>query len=201
MVYWRAGVQYLFGLEAPPIVSRQITFAIRTDRAGTESFAREVQNAIWSVNPNVPLASIRTLDDVVDESLASTSFTLVMLGIAGGMALVMGVVGIYGVVAYTAARRRREIGVRLALGAQGRDVERLLLRHGLSLAVIGVGLGVVASVGLTRLMSSLLFGVSPVDPITYAGGALVLLGGAVVASYVPARRALAADPIGGLRAE
>ncbi len=113
----------------------------------------------------------------------------------------MGVVGIYGVVAYTAARRNREIGVRLAFGAQGRDVERLLLRHGLSLAVIGVGLGVGTSVGLTRLMSSLLFGVSPVDPVTYLGGAIVLLSGAAVASYVPARRALAADPIGALKAE
>lgn len=201
MVYWRAGVQYLFGLQAPPDTPRQISFAIRTDRAGTEGFINEVQNAIWSVNRNVPLASIRTLKNLLGESLAATSFTLVMLGIAGAMALVIGVVGIYGVVAYLVARRQREIGVRLALGAQGRDVQMLFVRHGLSLAAIGVTLGVGAAVGLMRLMSSLLFGVSPVDPATYVVGAIGLLSAAGLASYVPVRRALAGDPIGTLKTE
>jgi predicted permease len=201
MVYWRAGIQHLFGLQAPPDISRTISFAIRTDRAGTQGFVNEVQAAIWSVNRNVPLASIRTLEDGLRESLAATSFTLVMLGIAGGMALVIGVIGIYGVVAYMAARRRREIGVRIALGARDGEVQRLLVRHGLLLAGIGTVLGVAASAGLMRLTSSLLFGVSAVDPATYAAGVIVLLGAAGLASYIPARRALAADPIGALKVE
>jgi predicted permease len=201
MVYWRAGVQYLFGMQAPPDVRRQITFAIRTDRTGTEAFVNEVRDAIRSVNRNVPLASIQTLGDLLDESFAATSFTLVMLGIAGGMALLIGIVGIYGVVAYMAARRHREIGVRLALGAQDRDVQMLFVRHGLLLAAIGVTLGIGASIGLMRLLSSLLFGVSSVDPPTYVVGAIVLLIAAGLASYVPARRALGADPIGALKSD
>lgn len=200
-VYWCAGVQRMFGLEAPPDISRRITFAIRTDRAGTEGFINEVQDAIWSVNRNVPLTSLRTLQELLGESRAATSFTLVMLGIAGGMSLAIGGVGIYGVIAYMAVRRRREIGVRLALGAQGRDVRRLLVRHGLWLSGIGVTLGVAASVGLTQLMSSLLFGVTPLDPAAYIVGATVLLIVAALASYVPARRVLATDLIGVLKAD
>lgn len=201
MVYWRAGVQYMFGMQAPPDVRRQITLAIRTVRTGTEAFVHEVRDAIWSVNRNVPVASIQTLEDLLDESLAATSFTLVMLGIAGGMALLIGVVGVYGVVAYMTARRHREIGVRLALGAQNRDVQMLFVRHGLLLAAIGVTLGVGASVGLMRLLSSLLFGVSAVDPVAYVVGAIVLLIAAGLASYVPACRALATDLVGALKAD
>jgi putative ABC transport system permease protein len=201
MVYWRTGVQYLFGMQAPPEVRRQITFAIRSDRTGTESFLAEVREAIWSVSRIVPLASIQTLEEMLGKSFAATSFTLVMLGIAGGMALLIGVVGIYGVIAYMAARRYREIGVRLALGARDRDVQMLFVRHGLLLAAIGVTIGVGASIGLMRLLSSLLFGVNAVDPVTYIVGATVLLIAAVFASYVPARRALSTDPLGSLKAD
>lgn len=201
MVYWRAGIQYTFGMQAPPDIRRQITFAIRTDRTGTEAFVNEVRDAIWSVNRNVPVASIQTLDDILSESFAATSFTLVMLGIAGVMALLIGVVGIYGVVAYMAARRHREIGVRLALGARNRDVQMMFVRHGLLLAAVGVSIGIGASAGLMRLMSSLLFGVSAVDPVTYVAGALVLLIAAGLASYVPARRATATDLVGSLKAD
>jgi ABC-type antimicrobial peptide transport system permease subunit len=191
----------MFGMQAPPDIRRQITFAIRTDRAGTEAFVNEVRDAIWSVNRNVPVASIQTLESMLAESFAATSFTLVMLAIAGGMALLIGVVGIYGVVAYMAARRHREIGVRLALGARNRDVQMLFVRHGLLLAAIGVAIGIGASVGLMRLLSSLLFGVSAVDPVTYVVGAIVLLIAAGLASYVPARRALATDLVGALKAD
>ena len=191
----------MFGIQAPPDVRRQITFAIRSGRTGAESFVNEIRDAIWSVNRNVPLASIRTLENMLEDSYAATSFTLVMLGIAGSMALLIGVVGIYGVVAYMGARRYREIGVRLALGAQNRDVQLLFVRHGILLAVIGVTLGIGASIGLMRLLSSLLFGVSAVDPATYAVGAILLLIAAGIASYVPARRALTTDLLDSLRAD
>lgn len=141
------------------------------------------------------------LKDMLDRSFAATSFTLVMLGVAGAMALLIGVVGIYGVVAYMAARRHREIGVRLALGAQGRDVKLLFVRHGLLLAAIGVAIGLGASFGLMRLMASLLFGVSAMDPATYAVGAIVLLAAAGLASYLPARRALRTDLVAALKAD
>jgi hypothetical protein len=198
MVYWRAGIFRIF---TPNDISRALAFAIRTDRAGTESFVAEVQAAIWSVNRNVPVASVRTLAEIYERSLAAASFALVMLAIAGVMALILGIIGIYGVVAYTVARRNREIGVRVALGARHGDVQRVFVRHGLVLASIGVAIGVGAAVGLTRLLSSLLFAVGPLDPPTYVAGATVLIGAAVLASYLPARRALAANPLAALKGE
>jgi hypothetical protein len=200
MVYWRAGIFRIF---APGDIdfSRGIAFVVRTDRAGTESLVKEVQEAVWSVNRNVPVAFVRTLQEIYASTRASESFTLVMLGIAAAMALTLGVVGIYGVVSYMAARRHREIGLRLALGAQPRDVQRLFVTHGLVLAVIGVLLGAGAATALTRLASSLLFGVSPVDPSTYVVGAVVLLVAALLASYVPIRRALGTDPAAALKSE
>jgi putative ABC transport system permease protein len=198
MVYWRAGI---FSVFAPGDVLRGITFAIRSERAATGSLLEDVQNAIWSVNRNVPVSFVRTLQQIYEESLASTSFTLVMLGIAGAMALLLGIVGIYGVVSYTVARRNREIGLRLALGARPRDLHRMFVAHGVLLASVGVALGILAAVAVTRLMSSVLFQVSPIDPATYVIGVLVLLGAAALASYVPARRMLAADPLAALKAE
>jgi predicted permease len=200
MVYWRAGIFRIF---APDDIdfSRGITFVVRTDRAGTESLIKEVQDAVWGVNRNLPVASVRTLQEIYAGTLASESFTLVMLGIAGGMALTLGVVGIYGVVSYMVARRHREIGLRLALGARSHDLQRLFVARGLVLGVTGVALGVAAAAGLTRLASSLLFEVSPVDPPTYVAGAVVLLAAAVLASYVPIRRALGADPVAALKVE
>ena len=123
--------------------------------------------------------------------MAQTSFALVMLGIAAGVALLLGVVGIYGVIAYIAAQRTREIGIRMALGAQVADVRTLFLRHGLWLTGVGIALGVVVAFALTRLMSSLLFGVGPMDPITYAAVSGALACVALLATYLPARRAVA----------
>jgi putative ABC transport system permease protein len=193
-VYW--------GLDNPFIgVIRTVTFVIRSDRAGTQSFLNEVRQAVWSVNANLPVASLRTMQAVYDESLARTSFTLVMLAIAGSMALLLGVIGIYGVISYAVSQRRREIGIRLALGAEQGALRRMFVRHALLLAAIGVTIGIVASAALTGLMKSLLFGISPLDPLTYAVVPIVLVAATVLASYLPARRAAAVDPVETLRAE
>jgi ABC-type antimicrobial peptide transport system permease subunit len=178
-----------------------VTFVVRSDRAGTEGFLNEVRQAVWSVNSNLPLASVRTMQEIYGQSLARTSFTLVMLGIAGAMAFLLGVIGIYGVISYAVSQRSREIGIRLALGAQQSEVKRMFLLSGLALAGIGVAIGLVTAAGLMRLMKSLLFGISPLDPLTYVAAPVVLVAAAVLASYLPARRAAAVDPVIALRAE
>ena len=139
--------------------------------------------------------------DVYNKSLQRVSFTLVMLGIAGAMALLLGVIGIYGVIAYSVSQKRREIGIRLALGAQPMELRRMFLRQGLALTGIGAAIGLGAAIFLTHLMKSLLFGISPLDPVTYAGVPFVLAAAALLASYLPARRAAAVDPVEALRAE
>jgi ABC-type antimicrobial peptide transport system permease subunit len=153
------------------------------------------------VNPSLPLASVRTMQEIVSESMARTSFTLVMLAIAASMALVLGIIGIYGVISYGVSQRRREIGVRLALGAQQSALKGMFVRSGLGLAASGVAIGLVVAAGLMRMMKSLLFGISPLDPFTYAVAPLVLAAAAVLASYLPARRAAAVDPVEALKAE
>jgi predicted permease len=198
-VYWPTMMANPFG--GGTDVWRTETFAIRSDRAGTEGFLNQVRQAVWSVNKNLPVAEVRTMQEVYDQSLARTSFTLVMLAIAGGMALVLGIIGIYGVMSYTVSQRRREIGIRLALGAQGGELKQMFVRHGLVLAAIGVAIGLCAAAGLTRLMASLLFGISQLDPVVYAAVPLILVTAAMLASYVPARRAAAVDPVEALKAE
>jgi putative ABC transport system permease protein len=197
--YWPALMDTFW---ADPVhINRTGVFIIRTSRAATESFLTEARQAIWSVNSNSPVFLVRTLKDVYDQSLARTSFTLVMLALAGAMALVLGVVGIYGVIAYAVSQRTREIGIRMALGAEAAELRQMFVRHGLLLAGIGAVIGLAAAAGLTRLMSSLLFGVAALDPFTYAGVAVLLIAAAALASYLPARRATAVDPIDALRAE
>jgi ABC-type antimicrobial peptide transport system permease subunit len=156
---------------------------------------------VWAVNPGLPLAQVRTLDELYRESMARTSFTLVMLAIAGAMALLLSVSGLYGVIAYAVSRRRREIGIRLAVGARGVEIRRLFLRRGLVVAAVGVALGLGGAAVLTRLMQSLLFGVGPADPLTYVVTPLVLAAVAVLATDLPARRAARVDPVETLRAE
>ncbi len=153
------------------------------------------------MNPNLPLAEVRTLDDILAASMARTSFTLVMLAIAAAVALALGVVGIYGVISCAVSQRTREIGVRMALGADRRDVRRMVLRQGAILAGIGVVVGLVAAVGVTRLMSSLLYGVEATDPVTFGVVAALLVAVALVASYLPALRASRTDPLEALRFE
>jgi ABC-type antimicrobial peptide transport system permease subunit len=133
--------------------------------------------------------------------VARTSFTLVLLAIAGGMALLLGVIGIYGVMAYVVAQRTREIGIRSALGAEPRQLKRMFLLHGLTLSGAGVVVGLVVAAALGRSMSSLLFGIEPTDPAAYAAAIGVILAAAALASYLPARRAAMIDPIETLRAE
>jgi predicted permease len=198
IVYWRAGLQSsLTGV--PGFVPRSVTFAIRSPRASTEGFLDQVRAAVQAVNPNLPLASVRTLGNLYNLSMARTSFTLVMLAIAAAMALVLGIIGIYGVISYAVSQRNREIGVRLALGAQPGQLQRMFVLQGLIMASIGVVVGLGSAIGLTRLMSSLLFGISSLDPITYATGAILLVLATLLASYLPARRGSLVDPMSALR--
>ena len=198
-VYWPAMMDKFW--TDSPAVRRFGAFVIRTNRAGTESFLKEARQAIWSVDSNLPVFLVRTLQEMYDQSMVRTSFTLALLALAGGMALVLGVVGIYGVIAYAVSQRTREIGIRIALGAQAGEVQRMFVGHGMLLALVGLGLGLAAAFGMTRLMSSLLFGVTALDPISYGVAASLLIAASVFASYFPARRATAVDPVEALRAE
>jgi len=199
--YWPALMdRYIWGDDNGFVVSAGM-FAIRSSRTDTEGFLAEAQQAIWSVNGRQPVFLVTTLKALYDQSMARTSFTLVMLAIAGGMGLVLGIVGIYGVIAYVVSQRIREIGIRTALGAQPAGLLRMFVRHGLRLVGIGAALGLVAAAGLTRLMSSLLFGVTALDPVTYTSVSALLIAAGVLASYLPARRAIAVDPIQALRTD
>ncbi len=184
-----------------PMVRRELAFVVRSPRTGSESFMKEIRQAVWSVNPNLPLADVRSLDYFYQRSLARTSFTLVMLGIAGAMALLLGIVGLYGVIAYSVSQRTREIGIRMALGAAPQGIAGMFVRHGLLLAALGVACGLGAAFAVMRLMSSLLFNVSAADPITYGVASLGLIATALVASYLPSRRVAAVNPVEALRAE
>jgi putative ABC transport system permease protein len=199
IVYWPLHVRNFWG--QPTSVRRTVAFAIRSSRAGSAAFFKEVRQAVWSVNAQLPIADVRTVKQIYDRSLARTSFTLVMLTLAAGMALLLGIIGIYGVISYSVSQRTREIGIRMALGASQEIVTRMFVRHGLLLTGIGVACGLSTALVLTRLMSALLFGVSPLDPITYLAVSVVLTGAALLASYIPARRATAIQPVDALRAE
>ncbi len=183
----------------PQFIERDVTFAIRSNRSGSQSFLNEVRQAIWSVNPNLPLAEVKTLDQLYKKSLARTSFTLVLLMISAAMALVLGAVGIYGVIAYSVAQRTREIGIRMALGASTANVSGMFIREGILLTGIGALCGLIAAAGVMRLLETLLFGVRPVDAITYLAMLVLLLLIAALASYVPSRKAAAIDPAIALR--
>jgi len=180
---------------------RDVAFVLRSSRTGSESFLNEVRQAVWSMNPNLPLADVHALDFFYKRSMARTSFTLIMLGVAGSMALLLGVVGIYGVIAYSVSQRTREIGIRMALGAQQKTLTGMFLRHGLALTGIGVACGLAVAIVVMRLMSSLLFKVSPVDPVAYGAASIGLVATAFLASYLPSRRVSTVDPAEALRAE
>jgi putative ABC transport system permease protein len=180
---------------------RSLAYVIRSNRTGSQSFLKAVQEAVWSVDANLPLANVTTLEELYDKSLARTSFTLVLLAVAGAMAMLIGLVGIYGVISYSVTQRRREIGIRLALGAEHATLAKMFVLHGLILAGIGAACGLAAAVVLTRLMSSLLFEVKALDPLTYAAVSASLIAAALLASYLPALRATKVDPVEALRAE
>ena len=180
---------------------RTMAYAIRSTRVGTPAFLRELEQAVWSVNRNLPLASVQTVAEIEARSMAQTSFALVMLAIAASVALVIGVLGIYSVIAYAATQRTREIGVRMALGAQAADVRKMFLRYGLSLTVVGIAIGVAVAGLVTRVMSAFLFGVGPTDPMTHVVVAAVVTSSTLLATYLPARRASRVEPIVALRCE
>ncbi len=188
--------------EGQPIaVRRNVAYAIRSPRAGSEALLNEIRQAVWSVNGSLPLSDVHTVEHFYKLSMARTSFTLAMLGVSGGMALLLGVVGIYGVIAYSVSQRRREIGIRMALGAQHQTVSGMFVRQGLSLTLVGVACGLLTAIIVMRFMSSVLFKVNPVDPLTYLAVSMGIVAVAFLASYLPARRAAAVDPIETLRAE
>jgi ABC-type antimicrobial peptide transport system permease subunit len=199
IVYWPLLIKDWWN--QPIDVNRTMAYVVRSDRVGSPGFLRELQQAVWSINPNLPLATVRTLDEIQADSMAQTSFALVMLAIASTVALLLGSVGIYGMIAYVATQRTREIGIRMALGAQTGDVRRLFLRHGLLLTGAGIAVGIGIALALTRVMSALLFGVSPMDPMTYVAVAVSLTTVALLATYLPARRASRVDPAVALRAD
>ncbi len=197
MIYFRCGVYAAW----PARTRRNLTLAIRSSRAGTASFLREVATAVHSVNPNLPLAEVRTLDDVYRRSMARTSFTLVLLGVAAAMSLLLAIIGVYGVVAYAAGQRRREVSIRMALGARSGQIKTLFLRRAIVLACAGGIIGLVTAAGLSRWVSSIVFGVIVLDPLTYSCSAVVIVAAAVLAGYIPALRAASVEPIECLRAD
>ena len=199
-VYWPSMTHDMFGTGVTG-AWRTPYFVLRSNRAGSQGFLSEMEHAVWSANPNLPVASIRTMEDIAAESMARTSFTLVMLAIAGAMALALGILGIYGVISYAVSQRRREIGIRMALGAKKSALPWLFVRGALVLTGVGMAVGLGAAAVLMRLMRTLLFGISPLDPVTFAAVPVVLLAAAALASYLPARRTTAVNPVEALRAE
>ena len=199
-VYWPP-IMAEFYPGQPFFVYRAVAYAVRSPLAGTPAFTRQIEQAVWSVNASLPVSAMRTMADIYDRSLGRTSFTLVMLVAAAGAALVLGIVGLYGVLSYAVSTRRREIAIRFALGARASDVAGRIVRQGVVLAGIGVAIGLVAAAGVTRVMTSLLYDVQAVDPLTYAAVAGALIAVAALASYLPARRASTVDPAESLAAE
>ncbi len=185
----------------PQRSSRSVAFMLRGPRAGTESYATEIRQAVLAMSPSVPVTQMRTMAQIYDRSMSRTSFTLTLLAISGGMALLLAAIGIYAVISYTVSQRTREIGIRMALGARQDRLKLMFVRHGLIWGGIGAAAGLVAAAALSQLMSALLFEINPIDPLTYGVVVIGLLAAAAVASYVPARRVTRIDPVEALRAE
>lgn len=198
-VYWPL-IQDRFDGEQEFLL-REVAFVVRSPRAGSASLVKEIQRAVWSIDPEMPLGHPTTVGELYTKSMARTSFALVMLCVAGSMALMLGIVGIYGVISYAVSQRTREIGIRMALGAQPRELTTMFVKQGLCLTGIGIACGVVTAFAAMRLMSSLLFGVSSRDPWTYAGSIACVIAISWLACYLPSRRAATVDPADTLRAE
>ncbi|HUY82666.1 MAG TPA: ABC transporter permease [Acidobacteriaceae bacterium] len=182
-------------------VLRGVAFVIRAPQAGSQAFMPEVRQAVWSVDSDLPLANPRTVGYYYTQSMARTSFTLVMLAVAGAMALLLGMVGIYGVISYSVSQRTKEIGIRMALGSPRQAIVGLFVRDGLKLAAIGIACGLIAAFAAMRLMASLLYGVSAYDPLTYAVITVGIFVTVWVACWLPSQKAATVDPMHALRAE
>ena len=198
-VYWPVFLAKFEG--QPEDVRRGVSFVIRSPRAGSSAFMIQVQQAVWSINGDLPLADPGTVGELYTKSMARTSFTLIMLCVAGGMALLLGIVGIYGVISYAVSQRTREIGIRMALGAKREALTSMFVRQGLVLTAIGIVFGVGAAFATMRFMASILFKVSPMDPLTYSLATVAVIGIAWLACYLPSRRAAQVNPVNALRAE
>jgi predicted permease len=178
-------------------VTRTLTYAVHGQNA--LGLASAVRAQVWEINPNLPIARMETMSEIVSNSVIELSFTMLALGIAAVMALLLGAIGLYGVLSYVVSQRRPEIGVRLALGAPPSAVLKMVVASGARIAGIGLGVGLIGSIALTRLLRGLLYGTEPLDPLTFAAMSLVLFLVGLLASYLPARRAAAVDPMESLR--
>ena len=181
--------------------ARAVTFVVHTGRAGTEGLRSEIQHAVWQANGNLPVASMQTLGEIYSRSMARTSFTLVMLAISGAMALALSLIGIYGVISYAISQRTREIGIRMALGAQKGELRWMFVRSALALTGVGVVIGLGAAAAVARMLRTLLFGVSPLDPLSFATVPLILAAASALASLLPASRIAAINPVDALKDE
>lgn len=179
---------------------RTMTVALRTS-TDPMSLAAAARERVWALDAKLPVVRLRTGEAVLEESTARTGYTMILLGIAASVAMLLGAIGIYGVISYVVSQRTREIGVRMALGAGRSEVSRMIVGQGMRLAVIGVALGVLGALVATRLMASLLFGVSTTDPMTFIATATMLLVVTAVASFIPAHRAASLNPVKALHYE
>jgi putative ABC transport system permease protein len=200
IVYWPTFGENPYR-EGEAAIERNVTFTVRSPQAGRETLLASVRRAVWSANASLSVANERTMQQIYDRSMERASFTLVLLALAGVMTLALGVIGIYGAIAYAAAQQMREIGIRVALGAPPGAVTGMFMRRSAVLTGVGVIVGLVSAIALTRVMSSLLFGIGPLDPLTYVAVSLILIAAAAAASYIPARKASAVDPVKALRAQ
>jgi putative ABC transport system permease protein len=201
LVYWpQVTLAFWQGMDADqPNTWRSMSYAVRSSRVGTVDFLQGVKDAVWEVNANVPVRNLRAFPELMASSVARTTFTIVLIGIAAGTALLLGIIGLYGVISYSVSQRSKELGMRMALGAPASTVKKMVLRQGLLLSVAGIALGLGLAFGLTRLMSALLYGVDPVDPLTFSVVPMGLMVVVLLASYLPARRAAKVDPMQALR--
>ncbi len=196
MVYYTTTV----GPADSPFPARTLDVVVKTASEPLQ-FVPVLRRELRALNPRIPLAQPRTLEDVFRGATARTSFTMALLGAASAIALLLGLVGIYGVISYVVSQRTREIGVRMALGASAESVRGMVVRQGLTLAVVGAVVGLLAAVGLSSVLGSILFGVSATDPLTYVAVAAALVTVATAASWLPATRAASVDPSTALRGE
>ena len=177
-----------------------MTYVVRTS-ADPTILLQSVKNAVWAVNKDLPFSSVTTIDELVSRSLGDRRFNLLLLGSFALIALTLASIGIYGLISFSISRRTHEFGVRMALGAETGDILKMVLREGMLLSISGVGLGVFASIALTRLLATLVYQISTTDVLTYVAVSLLLTGVALAACFVPARRATKVDPMVALRYE
>jgi putative ABC transport system permease protein len=190
MVYWAH----------PQLVYSEMTYVMRTN-GDPMTLAAAARREIQAIDKDQPVADVRTMQSWIDELTARSRFGTLLLSIFAGLALILAAIGIYGVMSYSVTQRTHELGIRIALGAQTRDVLKLILGRGFGLTLVGIALGLAASFALTRVMSSLLYGVSATDPVTFGGLSLLLTSVALLACYLPTRRAMKVDPMVALRNE